>query len=47
MTNKELILKSTSTLKRMLKTADEDLARAIWAELNCRGVYPRGKGPKY
>lgn len=46
MTNTELIMKSTSTLKRMLKTADDSLSRMIWAELNCRGVYARGKGPK-
>ncbi len=39
MTSKELIMKSTATLKRMLKKADEETAKMIKAELNCRGVY--------
>ena len=39
MTSKELVAKSTATLKRMLKTASESEAKMILVELNCRGVY--------
>lgn len=41
----EFVKKATSTLKRMLKTATAEEQRKIRAELNCRGVYARGKGP--
>lgn len=33
---------SISTLKKLLRTADEELARRIKAELNCRGIYLKG-----
>jgi len=36
-----LIELSTNKLKKLLKTADEKLAREIRAELNCRGIYSK------
>ena len=41
-----LISKSVSQLKNMLKNASDEEAKKIKAELNCRGVYLKGKGPK-
>lgn len=39
--SKSLVSKSTSTLKRMLKTASAEESKEIWAELNCRGIYKK------
>lgn len=40
---KELIMKSTATLKRMLKNANPEEAKEIKIELNCRGIYSKVK----
>lgn len=39
--SRNLISRSTEALKKLLKTATEEEAKCIRAELNCRGVYTK------